>query len=89
LSIEKHQQTKNILQNKGLVIRGVLSTDTAKKTCSCLMVSTGPPTVYLGHILKQTRSTKQSFEKKTLEATSYSPKHVSASGSDKRETNNS
>jgi len=35
LSIEKHQQTKNILQNKGLVIRGVLSTDTAEKTCSC------------------------------------------------------
>ena len=34
-------------------------------------------------------STKQSFEKKTLEATSYSPTHVSASGSDKRETNNS
>ena len=34
-------------------------------------------------------STKQSFEKKRLEATSYSPKHVSASGSDKRETNNS
>ena len=75
LSIEKHQQTRNTLQNKGFVILAVLSTDAAgKNTCSYVVVSSGPPTVYLGHVLKQ-----------TLEATSYSPKHISASGSDKRE----
>ena len=89
--LKNTSKLKNILQNKWLVILAVLSTDTAEKTCSCLMVSTGPPTVYLGHILKQTRKHQTIVWKKNVGSYIIFPKTrlVSASGSDKRETNNS